>query len=119
MSPGWITGIVVAVLLGEVLVYWAAAALAEAPDTGWGKFLVTPGTSAVICAGLAVLLFYVLGLTESPLAPDKRISLYVGIAGVVALTWIIPALLFGPILSVSFGRSMFIAILQVLLRLFL
>jgi len=119
MSAGLIVGLVVAAFLCELLVFWAAAALADVPETGWSKFVVVPGSAAVVCAGLALLLCYLLGLTESPLAPDKRTWLYLGVGLVLALTWVIPAILFMPMLSVSMSRSMLIAILQFLLRLFL
>lgn len=119
MSAGLIAGIVVAALLAELLLFWAAGALADAPETGWGRFVAVPVSIGVVSGGLIVLCFYFLGVMESPLSPDKRLSLYFAGGLALLLSFIVPAVLFGPFLSVSLPRSALIAVMQFLLRIFL
>jgi hypothetical protein len=110
-------GALVAVLL-EVVLFWAAAALGNAPDLKWGKIALVSLVASVVC--LAVCAAIAVPLRSYPLlAPENRLVLAaVALLGLV-VSWVIPGVLYAPLVPVSLPRGMLISVVQVLLRLFL
>jgi hypothetical protein len=113
----WVLLVGVAVLL-EVALFWAAAALGDAPPLGWTKRAVVPLLATLALAGVAVGAGW--SLRSVPLlAPENRLLL----AGVALLgllvSWLLPGVLYAPLAPVTVPRGMLIAGVQVLLRVFL
>jgi hypothetical protein len=111
-------GLTVVAYLVEVVLFWAAAALGDAPELGWGKTFLVSLIATVAWAGVGGGLIWSLG-QGSLLAPDNRLLLVVVGLLAVLVTWIVPGVLYAPLVPVSVPRSMFISVVQVLLRIFL
>lgn len=107
------------VALSEIALFWAAASLADLPEMSRIRSLAVPLGVTAACAGLIAGVAWYLGVASAPLAPDHRSSALLAGAIAVALTWVVPAALYAPLLTVSVSRSMFVAVLQLLLRAFL
>ena len=109
----------VVIFLLEIVLFWSASAVADAPPMAWGKlvlvvFLVT-GLSVAATAALGVYS----GATKAPFDPDNRI-LALSTAGIaLVVLWAIPAIVYPILASVSVFRGMWLSLLQLLLRGFL
>lgn len=110
---------VVLLLAAEVVLFWAASALVEVPAMTRLKLvlvvLLVVGVSLALTAAIALYS----GLGSPPLSPENRMhALLVSVAGLV-VSLVVSALLYAPLLSVSFPRGVLLAVFQVLLRAFL
>ena len=107
------------VFLLEIVLFWAAAAVADAPPMGWGKLLVVVLVVTAVSVALVGTLGHYSGATTAPLDPDNRpLALITAGLGLVAL-WAVPAVLYPFLASVSIPRGMWLSLLQLLLRGFL
>jgi hypothetical protein len=109
----------VVVLLLEVALFWAAASLADAPELRWGKTLVIAGVVTAAWLAINGLIGWYSGLVAAPPTADNWTT--AALIGAIALgvTWVVPAILYVPLLPVSIPRSMLLSVLQMLLRAFL
>jgi hypothetical protein len=116
-SGGILTLILVALVL-EVVLFWAAAALGNAPDLGLGRIFVVSLAASLACAVVGGAIAWSLQ-SVALLDPDNH--LLAAVIGLLALlvTWVIPGVLYAPLVPVSIPRGMLISVLQVLLRVFL
>jgi hypothetical protein len=118
LSPIEITSLIAVVCALEIALFWAAAALGDAPLLGWRKILLVSlaatAATAAVGGGIAWSV-----RTVPLLDPDYRLLAVV--LGLLALliTWVIPGVLYAPLVPVSIPRGMFISVVQVLLRVFL
>lgn len=105
-------------VLLEVGLFWAAAALGDAPALGWGKLIPVAVGVAAVWAVLVGVAGWQSGLAQAPLSPENRTTALL-VGGIsLAVMWAIPAILYAPLVPVSLPRSMRIAVFQVLLRAF-
>jgi hypothetical protein len=112
-----LAGVLIAVLL-EVVLFWAAAALGNAPDLKWGKIAFVSLIASVVCGGVCGVIAW--SLRSFPLtAPENRLLLLVVALLGLLVSWVIPGVLYAPLVPVSLPRGMLISVVQVLLRLFL
>jgi hypothetical protein len=102
----------------EVLLFWAAAALADVP-TGWNKTVLVSLAGAVALGIVVTVTHSLLGPFTTPFdsATLPRTLLAAGL--VLGLSFVLPAVLYTPLLSVSVNKGMLVSVLQVLLRIFL
>ena len=111
-------GLLVVFLL-EIVLFWAASAVADAPPMGWGKLLVVVLVVTSLSVGLVGALGHYSGAMTEPHDPENRpLVLITAGLGLVVL-WAVPAVLYPFLASVSIPRSMWLALLQLLLRGFL
>jgi hypothetical protein len=110
-------GVLVAVLL-EVVLFWAAAALGNAPDLKWGKTALVSLIASVACVGVCAAILWSLR-SYSLAAPENRLLLLVVALLGLLVMWVVPGVLYAPLVPVSLPRGMLISVLQVLLRIFL
>jgi hypothetical protein len=109
--------VLIAVAL-EVVLFWAAASLVDAPPLGWGKTLLVSILVTLVWGGATAAIAWSVG-PATLAAPDNR-TLAVAMAGLaLGVSWMLPAVLYVPLVPVSIPRSMLLSVLQVLLRLFL
>lgn len=109
-------GLLAIVVLVELATFWAAVSLAEVSPLGWGRFLLT----AIVASTAWMLLFaglsWASGVAAAPLAPENQATalgfLTAGLAGL----WLVPGLLYAPLLPASLRRSLLVSVYQVLLR---
>jgi hypothetical protein len=111
-------GVGVAALL-EVALFWAAAALADAPERGWAKTFLVALVATAAWGAIDALVGWYAGLGPTSLAPENRPAALLVAAVALAVAWAVPAVLYVPLLSVSVGRGMLISVFQALLRAFL
>jgi hypothetical protein len=105
-------------VLLEVGLFWAAAALGDAPALGWGKLISVAVGVAAVWAVLVGLAGWQSGVGRAPLAAENRATALL-VGGIsLAVMWAIPAILYAPLVPVSLPGSMRIAVFQVLLRAF-
>jgi hypothetical protein len=110
--------LVLLALLIEAVLFWAASALADAPDLGWGRVFGVSLAASVACAAVGGAIAWSLQ-SVSLRAPENRL-LAVAVALLALLvSWVIPGVLYAPLARVTIPRGMFISVLQVLLRVFL
>ncbi len=102
----------------EVALFWAAASLADTPPLGWAKTGAVALGVAAVWAGLNAGVGWTSGITREPLTPETRPLALALAALALAITWAVSAVLYTPLLAVSFSRGMRIAAFQVLLRAF-
>jgi hypothetical protein len=117
---GWslIGGIGVLALL-EVLLFWAAAALADAPEISWPKTFLVALAASALWAGAGAAITFVSGVPAVWNNPEYR-PFALSVAGMcLAVSWIVPAVLYVPMLSISVPKSALISLFQMLLRAFL
>jgi hypothetical protein len=113
-----ITGLVVVVVALEAALFWAAAALGDAPLLGWRKLVLVSLAATAGCAAVGGGIWASLQSVEL-LHPDNRLlAVVIALLGLL-ISWIIPGVLYAPLVPVSIPRGMFISVLQVLLRIFL
>jgi hypothetical protein len=111
-------GLVVVFLL-EIVLFWAASAVADAPPMGWGKLLLVVLVVTGLSVGLVGTLGHYSGAMTAPLDPENRpLVLITAGLGLVVL-WAVPVVLYPFLASVSIPRSMWLSLLQLLLRGFL
>ena len=113
-------GLVVIFLL-EVVLFWAASAVADAPPMGWGKLFLVVLLVTVLSVGLTTVLGVYSGAMKikDPFDPDNR-SLALITAGLgLVILWLVPAVIYPILASVSLLRGMWLALLQLMLRAFL
>jgi len=109
-------GLLAIVVLVELATFWAAVSLAEVPPLGWGQFFLT----AIVASTAWMLLFaglsWASGVAAAPLAPENQATalgfLTAGLAGL----WLVPGLLYVPLLPASLRRSLLVSVYQLLLR---
>jgi hypothetical protein len=102
----------------EIALFWAAAAIGDAPMLGWGKILTVPLAATAACAAVGGAMAWSLR-SVSFLAPENRLlAALMALLGML-VTWVIPGVLYAPLLPVSIPRGMLIAVVQLLLRVFL
>jgi hypothetical protein len=107
--------VLIAFLL-ETVLFWAAAALGDAPVLGWGKILLVSLAASVAWA--IVLSAIGWSLRSIPLRENIPLAVVIGLLALL-VTWVIPGILYAPLVPVSISRGMFISVVQVLLRIFL
>ena len=107
------------VFLLEIVLFWAASAVADAPPMGWGRLLLVVLAVTALSVGLLGTLAFYTGAMTAPLDPDNRpLALITAGIGLVIL-WAVPAVLYPFLASVSIPRAMWLGLLQLLLRAFL
>lgn len=118
-DPLYMVIAVVVFALVEVALFWAAASLGDAPQLSWGKTFVVAVLVTVVWGALSLTLVWSSGLGSAALAPENRVRAILFAMGILGVMWLIPALLYAPLVPVSIPKSMLISIFQVLLRVFL
>jgi hypothetical protein len=118
LNPVEIAALVAIVGAMEVALFWAAAALGDAPLLSWRKILLVSLAASAACAAVGGAIGWSLR-SVAFLAPENRLLAFVMVLLGLLVTWVIPGVLYAPLVPVSIPRGMFIAVLQVLLRLFL
>jgi hypothetical protein len=116
--PEMLIGIAL-VLLAEVAVFWAAAALGDVSPMSWVKLLVVVVVVSGLAGGVIALVVWFSGSPDTLLAEDNRLLAVFVAAAALLILWAVPAVLYVPLLSVSIPRSMLIAVFGWLLRGFL
>ena len=107
------------VFLLEIVLFWAASAVADAPPMGWGRLLLVVLAVTALSVGVLGTLAFYTGAMTAPLDPDNRpLALITAGIGLVIL-WAVPAVLYPFLASVSIPRAMWLGLLQLLLRAFL
>lgn len=102
----------------EFFVFYASTALGNV-EVNFGKWVAGAIVAALPWAGVFLGGWVILNALGSPLEAEHRLtSIAIASAGLV-LGWMVPALLFVPVLPVSVPRGMLVSIFQLLLRLFL
>jgi hypothetical protein len=124
ITPGMLVALILIVLLLEVILFWAAAALGNAPDLGWGKLALVSFAATVACVVVGGLIGWSLQSVSSAssvslLAPENRLFAGVVVLLGILVTWVIPGMVYAPLVPVSVPRGMLISVVQVLLRIFL
>jgi hypothetical protein len=107
------------VLAGEFFLFWIATALADVQPMSWAKFCSVVAMVTLPLVVILVVVANLAGILKNPLDPELRSVAYGVGAASLAIMFVIPALLYAPLLPVSFGRSVKISIYAVLLRSFL
>ena len=111
-------GLVVVFVL-EIVVFWAASAVADAPPMNWGKLLLVVLLVTGLSVGLLGTLDFTFGATKAPLDPENRpFVLMIAALALVGL-WAVPAIVYPVLARVSILRGMWLALLQLMLRAFL
>jgi hypothetical protein len=106
-------------LLCEVALFWAAAALGDAPELGFGKTLFVALLVAAGWCGINVAIGWSSGIPAAPLAAENRMTTIAFSLVALGVSWLVSTVLYVPLIPVSIGRSMLISVFQVLLRAFL
>jgi hypothetical protein len=120
LGPVEIATIVVVGCAVEVVLLWAAAALADAPEIGWGKFGVVGSGVFLGLFAAACGMAFALGLLEKPTTGENRLPTLGAAAGLTLLVALVaPGLAYPMTLPVSLRRGLWVSVLQWLLRLFL
>lgn len=110
--------LVVAVVL-EVALFWAAASLVDAPPLGLGKTALVGVLAAILWAGVTALTVWFSGIGPAPLLPENRTMAYLLLAVGLGVMWLVPTVLYVPLVPVSVPRGLRLSFFQVLLRAFL
>jgi hypothetical protein len=118
LTPVELSLLVAIVCALEVALFWAAAALGDAPLLGWKKLLFVSLSATAGCAAVGGAIAWSLR-SVSFLAEENRLLAIAMILLGLLVSWVIPGVLYAPLVPVSIPRGMFIAVLQVLLRIFL
>lgn len=114
-----VIGLVIIFLL-EVVLFWAASALADVPPLKAGPFFLVVFLVTAASVALAAVVGYTMrGALKSPLEEENRQIAALAVSLLVAVTWAAPAVLYPFLISVSIPKSMWVSMLQVLLRGFL
>ena len=111
-------GLVVLFLL-EVVVFWAASAVADAPPMGWGKLFLVVFLVTILSVALTAGIGIYSGAMKAPFEPDNRPLALITAGLVLVVLWAIPAVIYPILASVSILRGMWLSLLQLLLRGFL
>jgi hypothetical protein len=121
MNALGVTELVIIGIVGlscEVLLFWAAAALADVP-TGWDRTFLVALAGAVVSAIVVAGTFTLLPPGAKPFESAALPRTLLAGSTVVGLGLLLPGLLYTPLLSVSINKGMLVSVLQVLLRGFL
>ena len=111
-------GLVVIFLL-EIVLFWSASALVDAPPMGWGKLLLVVLIVTFLSVGMTGALAHYSGAMKDPFDPDNRPLALITASLVLVVLWAIPAVSYAILASVSIFRGMWLSLLQLLLRAFL
>ena len=111
-------GLLVVYLL-EVVLFWAASAVADAPPIGWGKLFLVVLLVTVLSVGLTAAIGVYSGTMNAPFEPDNRLLALITAGLALVVLWAIPAVIYHILASVSILRGMWLSLLQLLLRGFL
>ena len=111
-------GLVIVFLL-EIVLFWAASAVADAPPMGWGKLFLIVLVVTGLSVGLVGALGHYSGAMTAPLDPDNRPLVLIAAGLGLVVLWAVPAVLYPFLASVSIPRAMWLSLLQLLLRGFL
>ncbi len=118
LGPIEIVLLLVVAVAVEVALFWAAAGIGDAPPIRGGKLLLVSLAATTACAAVGGAIAWSLR-AESFLAPENRMFAFMTALLGLLVTWVIPGIVYAPLVPVSIPRGMFIAVVQVLLRLFL
>jgi len=102
----------------EVALFWASTALGNV-EINAVKLLSGALLAAIFWTGALYTIDRTIYSQPDPLEPERRWVLALVILGSLVVSWVVPALLFVPVLPVSVRRGMVISVFQLLLRLFL
>jgi len=119
LEPIQLTVAVVVVYLLEVILLWAAGALADAPEMGWGKTFLVASLVTTVTTGINGALGWYTEALNAPLATENRLRTAAIASVALFVTWLVGAITYVPLLSVSIPRSMLVSVFQTLLRAFL
>ncbi len=113
----WMLVLVAGLLvLLEIPLCWAAAALADTPPMSFGKLILVAVGVTLLWAVGSGFVGWALGLHQLPLPEEKRLLAYLVLGASIVLMWVVPAVLYTPLLPTSLSKSMRMALFQVLLR---
>src|SRR5437870_5763568 len=85
----------VVIFLLEIVLFWAASALADVDPMGWGKLvLVVLGVTAISVALVGVIAWYFDKVVKAPLDPEIRPEALMALGLALFASWAIPALLY-------------------------
>jgi hypothetical protein len=102
----------------EVLLFWAASALADVP-AGWDRTLLVSLAGAVVSGIVVAGTYAMLGPFARPFESGTLPRTLLAGSMVFGLGLLLPGLLYTPLLSVSVNKGLLVSVLQVLLRAFL
>ena len=121
------------IFLLEIVIFWAASAVADAPPMGWGKLLLVVLLVTVLSVALTATIGAYSVAMQAPLDTEQiTLALMTGgfslvvlwanpvvVFSQLAVLWVVPAVVYPMLASVSIPRGMWLALLQLLLRGFL
>lgn len=114
LEPLWVgIGLVVFLLL-EAALFWAAAAIGDAPPLTLGKTLAVGCGVGLVTSVALYLLATQTGLTTQRPAYDSATGMFTLLG--LASSWAIAAVLYVPLVPASVGKSLLMAVFQLLLR---
>jgi hypothetical protein len=110
--------IVLLVLLAlEVGLVWAASGISDSPPLSVPKLIGVGLGLGVVCLGFVVFISWWLGLFSNT-ATNWSLQLTLAMGLTLVLWWLLPTLVYPPVLPVTLRRGALISGVQILLRLF-
>lgn len=119
LGPVEIAAVVAVGCALEVVLLWAAAGLADAPDAPWPRLIGVGIGVFLACFAAACGIAHGFGVLQKPTAGETWTPLITTAALTLAATLVLPAAVYPPALSVSVRRGAWVSVVQWLLRLFL
>jgi hypothetical protein len=114
-----LVGVLALALLFEVVLFWAAASLADAPEAGILKCGLVGLLVVAICGPVTAIIFFLFGMLETAYDTNRWVATILAYGLSIVAAWALPSVLLVPIVPVSLKKGMFISVLQLLLRIFL